>query len=64
MVLKNYFDALPNEVMESARIDGAGKGKIFTSIMMPIAIPGLAFCSDSDVFKCVERTADGYDFHQ
>ena len=42
-VLKNYFDALPNEVMESARIDGAGKGKIFTSIMMPIAIPGLAF---------------------
>lgn len=43
MVLKNYFDALPNEVMESARIDGAGKGKIFTSIMMPIAIPGLAF---------------------
>ena len=43
MVLKNYFDALPNELMESARIDGAGKGRIFISIMMPIAVPGLAF---------------------
>ena len=43
MVLKNYFDALPNEVMESARIDGAGKGRIFTNIMMPMAIPGMAF---------------------
>ncbi len=29
--------------MESARIDGAGKGRIFISIMMPIAVPGLAF---------------------
>lgn len=43
MVLKNYFDALPNELMESARIDGAGKGRIFISIMMLIAVPGLAF---------------------
>ena len=43
MILKNYFDALPNEVMESARIDGAGKGKVFTNIMMPMAMPGMAF---------------------
>ena len=43
MVLKNYFDALPNEMMEAARIDGANKWGVFAKIMMPIAVPGLAF---------------------
>jgi ABC-type glycerol-3-phosphate transport system permease component len=43
MVLKNYYDALPNELIDSARIDGANKFKIFSSIMMPIAKPGLVF---------------------
>lgn len=43
MVLKNYFDALPNELMDAAKIDGANKWGIFLKIMMPIAIPGMAF---------------------
>lgn len=43
MVLKNYYDALPNELIDSARIDGANKWKIFLSIMTPIAKPGLVF---------------------
>lgn len=43
MVLKNYFDSLPNELMEAARIDGAGTLKTFLHIMMPIAVPGMAF---------------------
>lgn len=43
MVLKNYYDGLPNELIEAARIDGASKRKIFLSIMMPIAKPGLVF---------------------
>ena len=43
MVLKNYYDGLPNELLEAARIDGANKMKTFVSIMLPIAKPGLAF---------------------
>ena len=43
MVLKNYFDALPNEMIDAARIDGANKWVVFRSVMMPIARPGLAF---------------------
>ena len=43
MMFKNYFDALPNQLMEAAHIDGAGTLRIFCSIMMPIAKPGLAF---------------------
>lgn len=43
MVLKNYYDALPNELMDAAKIDGANKWKMFASIMVPIAKPGLIF---------------------
>lgn len=43
MILKNYFDALPNELLEAAKIDGASTPKTFSKIMLPLAIPGLAF---------------------
>lgn len=42
MVLKNFFDGLPNELMEAAHIDGAGLWRIFVEIMFPLSIPGLA----------------------
>ena len=43
MMFKNYFDSLPDQLMEAAYIDGAGMLRIFSSIMMPIAKSGLAF---------------------
>ena len=43
MILKNYFDAIPNQLMEAARIDGAGKFRTFYSVMLPVAKPGLVF---------------------
>jgi len=43
MMLKNFIDSLPNELMDAASIDGAGTAKIYTSIILPISIPGLAF---------------------
>lgn len=42
MVLKNYFDGLPNELMEAAYIDGAGLWRIFARVMFPLSVPGLA----------------------
>jgi raffinose/stachyose/melibiose transport system permease protein len=42
LLLKIYFDALPNEMMESARIDGANSFRIFAQIMWPNALPGLS----------------------
>ncbi|MCQ6559556.1 carbohydrate ABC transporter permease [Paenibacillus mendelii] len=38
-VLKTFFDQLPNELFEAARIDGAGNPKIYTSIVLPLSIP-------------------------
>jgi ABC-type glycerol-3-phosphate transport system permease component len=42
LLLKIYFDGLPNEMIESARIDGASSFRIFARIMLPNAVPGLS----------------------
>jgi raffinose/stachyose/melibiose transport system permease protein len=41
-LLKVYLDGLPDELFEAARIDGAGDGRIFWRIAMPLLRPGLA----------------------
>ena len=38
-ILSSAIKSIPNEVIEAARIDGAGEFKIFTSIMVPIIAP-------------------------
>lgn len=43
MVLTNYYNALPDELMDAAKIDGANKWTTFRTIMLPIAKPGLVF---------------------
>ncbi len=40
-LLRNYIAALPREIMEAARIDGASHFTIFTSIVMPLSLPAL-----------------------
>ena len=39
--LKSYFDQLPDSLIESARIDGAGNLKIMFQIVFPITVPGM-----------------------
>ena len=39
--LKSYFDQLPDSLIESARIDGAGNLKIMFQIVFPITVPGI-----------------------
>lgn len=41
-LLRNFFGALPSDLLESARIDGAGHLTIFTRILLPLAVPSLA----------------------
>jgi raffinose/stachyose/melibiose transport system permease protein len=40
-VLTAFFRALPNELEEAARIDGAGELRIFAQIMVPLVRPAL-----------------------
>ncbi|QOR69595.1 carbohydrate ABC transporter permease [Ruania alkalisoli] len=41
-VLHGFMRALPNEVFEAARIDGAGPVRIYALIVLPLARPSLA----------------------
>ncbi|SDZ74110.1 arabinogalactan oligomer / maltooligosaccharide transport system permease protein [Thalassobacillus cyri] len=41
-LVKGYFDTIPKELDEAAKMDGAGHLKIFWTIMLPLAKPILA----------------------
>ena len=41
-LLKVFLDAIPEELFEAARIDGAGDFRIFRMIALPLLRPGLA----------------------
>jgi ABC-type glycerol-3-phosphate transport system permease component len=40
-IARNFFRDLPNELIESARVDGAGDWRIFRSVMLPLAKPAV-----------------------
>ena len=41
-LLKNFISALPGELIEAARVDGAGHLTIFWKIIIPLSVPALA----------------------
>jgi multiple sugar transport system permease protein len=40
-MLKGFFDAIPDELIEAAKVDGAGQGAIIHRILLPVSLPGL-----------------------
>lgn len=42
LLIKNYFETLPESLYESAKIDGASEFKIFLNITLPLSLPTLA----------------------
>jgi glucose/mannose transport system permease protein len=40
LIFRNYYATVPNEVIEAARIDGAGLLAIYRHVMLPLAVPG------------------------
>lgn len=45
LLMKQFFDSLPRELFEAARLDGAGSWRIFTRIVLPMSRPILAVVS-------------------
>jgi ABC-type glycerol-3-phosphate transport system permease component len=41
-LMRAFFETLPDELIQAARVDGAGEFRIFTRIMLPLAAPGVA----------------------
>ncbi|MFN3706088.1 MAG: carbohydrate ABC transporter permease [Thermoflexales bacterium] len=40
-LMRDYFSTIPIEIEESAQIDGASRFRIFFTIVLPLALPGL-----------------------
>jgi putative aldouronate transport system permease protein len=49
LLLRAYFSGLPREVIDAAKVDGAGEWRIFFQIVLPLSRPALAtvalFCA-------------------
>lgn len=41
-LMRQFFRSIPDEVLESARCDGASEFRIIRSIVLPLALPGMA----------------------
>jgi alpha-glucoside transport system permease protein len=41
-LLKNFISSLPRELIEAARVDGAGHLTIFRKLVLPLSVPALA----------------------
>lgn len=41
-LIKGFFDTIPMEIDESAKVDGASHGQVFWGIILPLAVPVLA----------------------
>lgn len=42
VVLRNFFQTIPYELEEAAKIDGASDVRVFLQVILPLAVPGLA----------------------
>ncbi len=40
LIFRNYYASIPSEMVEAARMDGAGLLGIYRHVMLPLAIPG------------------------
>jgi alpha-glucoside transport system permease protein len=41
-LLRNFFAAIPRDLAEAARLDGASELRIFSRIMLPLGLPAIA----------------------
>jgi len=41
LVLQSFFRQLPDEIIEAARVDGAGDWRVFFTIILPLSVPAL-----------------------
>ena len=45
VIMKRFFDSLPREILDAARIDGAGPYRLFWSVVLPMSRPVLGVVS-------------------
>ncbi|WP_040167258.1 carbohydrate ABC transporter permease [Microbacterium gorillae] len=40
LIFRNYYEGIPNELMEAARVDGSGMLSTYARIVLPLSLPG------------------------
>ncbi|TPQ23823.1 carbohydrate ABC transporter permease [Streptomyces sporangiiformans] len=45
LIFRNYFNQLPHEMVEAARVDGCSNAAIFLRVMLPLSLPGFVVCA-------------------
>ena len=63
-LLRNFFAEVPGELLEAARLDGAGEWRIFFRVILPLGGPAIASLGDLPVPVDVERHAGRADLHE
>jgi multiple sugar transport system permease protein len=67
-IIKSYFDTIPKELEDSAKMDGIGKMRTLTSIILPLSTPGVIsaaiyifiFSWNDFIFGLTLATKDAY----
>ena len=54
-LMRQFILALPDELIQAARIDGAGELRIFCSVILPLCGPALATLGDPHLPHLVEQ---------
>lgn len=57
ILVRNYFFSLPNSLIESAKLDGAGEWRILGQIVLPLSMPIIATVA---LFYLVDRWNEWY----
>ena len=57
VIMRNYFQSLPESLIESARLDGAGEWRILFDIILPLSKPIIATLT---LFYLVDRWNEWY----
>lgn len=52
VILKNYYDTIPNELMDSAKMDGCGVFKTLWSIFFPMSVPSVVVITLLTILGC------------
>ena len=39
LIFRNYYETIPHELIEAARVDGAGMLRTYVSVVLPISVP-------------------------
>lgn len=58
LVAISFFEGIPDELQEAARVDGAGELRIFLQVILPVAMPLLATIA---IFVSVQHWNSWYD---